>query len=386
MSDDTEPAGPDGTHRELMARALELGHGGDPSPNPHVGAVIADGREVIAEGFHNLAGDDHGEIVALRAAGDRARGKTLYVTLEPCNHQGRTGPCVDAILASEIARVVVGFRDPNPHVPGGGIERLREAGVEVVTGVLEEEAMRLVRPWTTFVTEGVSYLSLKLALSLDGRVATRTGVSKWITGPESRARVHALRATYDAVMVGINTVLADDPRLTVREVPGRNPVRVVVDSKLRTPLESALVRTAREVPTCIVTTVDAPVALSEPLEAAGVSVVRVPATSSGRCDMAAALRALAQREVVSVLCEGGAELAGSLLAGRLPAELHAFLAPVLLGPRGIPGAVDWAGPEAPALAPRIEPATWELCGSDAYVFGPLVYPSNARKRPPSTPE
>jgi diaminohydroxyphosphoribosylaminopyrimidine deaminase/5-amino-6-(5-phosphoribosylamino)uracil reductase len=367
---------------ELMGRALELGRSGDPSPNPHVGAVIAVGREIVGEGFHNLAGDEHAEIVALKAAGERARGATLYVTVEPCNHTGRTGPCVDAILAAGIRRVVVGCPDPNPHVPGGGAERLREQGVEVVTGILEDEAKRLILPWTRYVTKGASYLSLKLAISLDGRVATRTGISKWITGPKSRARVHALRGTYDAVMVGINTVLADDPQLTVRDVPGRNPVRVIVDSKLRTPEDSKLVATARETPTCVITTVDAPAALGERLEAAGVAVVRVPTTGSGRCDMGAALRALAAREVVSVLCEGGAELAGSLLAGRLPSELHVFIAPVLLGPRGIPGAVDWAGPEAPAQAPRIDPPTWELCGNDAYVSGPIVYPKKKVAPPP----
>jgi diaminohydroxyphosphoribosylaminopyrimidine deaminase/5-amino-6-(5-phosphoribosylamino)uracil reductase len=368
---------------ELMARAAELGHGGDPSPNPHVGAVVAKGPEIVGEGFHNLAGDDHAEIVALKAAGDRAKGATLYVTLEPCNHVGRTGPCVDAIVKAGIARVVVGCRDPNPHVPGGGIERLAQAGVEIQTGVLEEQTRGLIKPWTKYITEGSSYLSLKLAISLDGRVATRTGVSKWITGPESRARVHALRATNDAVMVGINTVLADDPKLTVRDVPGRNPVRIVVDSKLRIPLDSHVVTTARETPTCVVTTVDAPEAIGAQLEAAGVAVIRVPANPSGRCDMAVALRALAAREVVSVLCEGGAELAGSLLAGRLPSELHVFIAPVLLGPRGKPGAVDWAGPEAPAQAPRIDPPAWELAGSDAYVYGPIVYP---RKKTPTSPE
>jgi diaminohydroxyphosphoribosylaminopyrimidine deaminase/5-amino-6-(5-phosphoribosylamino)uracil reductase len=366
---------------ELMARAIEIGQSGDPSPNPHVGALVAEGRTVVGEGFHTLAGDDHAEVVALKSAGEKTRGNTLYVTLEPCNHVGRTAPCVDAIIKAGIRRVVIGCRDPNPHVPGGGADKLRDAGVEVVLGVREEAARRLIQPWMKYITEGAAYLSLKLAISLDGRVATRTGISKWITGQESRARVHALRTTYDAVMVGINTVLADDPQLTVRDVPGRNPIRVVVDSKLRTPPDSLLVTTARDTPTCVITTVEASAALGDRLEASGVSIIRVPATSSGRCDMTAAMRALAAREVVSVLCEGGAELAGSLLAGRLPSELHVFIAPVLLGPRGIPGAVDWAGPEAPAHAPRIHPAEWELCGHDAYVHGPIVYPKKKQTIP-----
>jgi diaminohydroxyphosphoribosylaminopyrimidine deaminase / 5-amino-6-(5-phosphoribosylamino)uracil reductase len=366
----------------LMARAIEIGRGGDPSPNPHVGAVVADGDQVLAEAFHEAAGLDHAEIAVLRAAGEGASGKTLYVTLEPCNHEGRTPPCVDAILAAGIKRVVVGCKDPNPHVPGGGIDRLRASGVEVTLGVLEKEAKGLIKPWAKYITDGAAYLSLKLAVSLDGRIATRTGASKWITCPESRTRVQSLRSAHDAVMVGINTVISDDPRLTVRDVPGRSPVRCVVDSKLRLPTNTQLVATAREVPTCVITTPDASRAVAEALEDMGVAVIRVPATAEGRCDMHHALRELAAREVVSVLCEGGAELAGSLLAAGLPDEMHVFVAPVLLGPRGRPGAVDWAGPENPADAPRIESPRWELCGNDAYVSGPLAYPKRATRTSP----
>jgi diaminohydroxyphosphoribosylaminopyrimidine deaminase/5-amino-6-(5-phosphoribosylamino)uracil reductase len=359
---------------KLMSRALELARSGDPSPNPHVGAVIADGANIVSEGFHQAVGLDHAEIVALKAAGGAASGKTLYVTLEPCNHQGRTPPCVDALIAAQLKRVVIGCRDPNPNVTGGGVERLRENGIEVTACVLEKEARSLIKPWTKYITERLAHLSLKLAISLDGRIATRTGASKWITCPESRSRVQLLRSSHDAVMVGINTVIADDPRLTVRDVPGRNPVRVVVDSKLRLPTNSQLVTTAKEIPTCVITTLEASRAVSEALEDAGVSVIRVPATAEGRCDMLSALRELAAREVVNVLCEGGAELAGSLLATGLPDDMHVFVAPLLLGPRGRAGAVDWAGPETPADAPRIESPRWELCGTDAYVSGSLAYP------------
>jgi diaminohydroxyphosphoribosylaminopyrimidine deaminase/5-amino-6-(5-phosphoribosylamino)uracil reductase len=365
----------------LMERALKLAEQADPSPNPRVGCVIADGETVIAEGFHAAAGQDHGEVVALLAAGERARGKTLYVTLEPCNHDGRTPPCVDAILAAGIRRVVIGTRDPNPRVKGGGVDRLKAAGVEVKLGVLESECAALIKAWEHFITQGSSYLSLKLAVSLDGRIATRTGASKWITCPESRTRVQILRSQHDAVMVGVNTVLADNPRLTVRDVPGRSPIRVIVDSKLRLPPTSQLVQSAHETPTCVVTTPAAPRSAEEALIAAGVRVVRVPATAEGRCDMAAVLHELATREVVSVLCEGGAELAGTVLAAGLTRELHVFVAPVLLGPRGRPGAVDWAGPEKPSDAPRIDPVHWELCGSDAYVWGPLAIPKKTRTSP-----
>ncbi len=362
---------------QMMARAIELARKGDPSPNPPVGSVVANGEKVVAEGYHERAGLEHAELIALREAGDKARGATLYVTLEPCNHEGRTPPCTEAILAAGVQRVVIGCRDPNPHVTGKGAERLQSDGIEVVLGMLENDAKALIRPWRKYITEQVAYLSIKLALSLDGRIATRTGASRWITCAESRLRVQSLRSAHDAVMVGINTVIADDPLLTVRDVPGRSPVRVVVDSKLRLPTNSQMVVTAKEVPTCVVTTTEASRAASESLEAAGIAIIPVPPTAEGRCDMKIALRELAAREVVSVLCEGGAELTGSLLAAKLPDELHAFVAPRLLGPRGRAGAVDWAGPENPGDAPHIEPARWELCGCDAYVSGPLVFPKRA---------
>ena len=366
---------------KMMARAIELAREGDPSPNPPVGAVVASGENVVAEGYHKAVGEEHAEIAVLRAAGAEAKGKTLYATLEPCNHEGKTPPCVDVILASGVTRVVVGCRDPNPNVKGGGIDRLKEAGIEVSVGVLDKECSELIKPWTKYITQQIAYLSLKLAVSLDGRIATRSGASKWISCPESRTRVQSLRAAHDAVMVGINTVIQDDPRLTVRDVPGRSPVRCVVDSRLRIPTSSQLVTTAKDTPACVLTTSEASRAVGEALEEAGVSVIRVSATAEGRVDMKAALKELAAREVVSVLCEGGAELAGSLLAAGLPDEMNVFVAPLLLGPRGRPGAVDWAGPENPADAPRIESPRWELCGSDAFVSGPLVYPKKAKTVP-----
>ncbi len=364
----------DPADEKWMARALELGAKGEPSPNPHVGAVVVKGGEVLGEGHHQRAGDDHAEIAALRVAGANAAGATLYVTLEPCNHTGRTPPCTDAIVAAKVARVVIGCADPNPHVEGGGAERLRNAGIAVTVGVHGAQAKRLVAPWSKFVTVGIPYVSLKLALSLDGRIATRTGASKWVTGPEARARVHLLRAAHDAIAVGIGTALADDPRLTVRGVPGKSPLRVVFDTKLRLAAHSRLVTTAAETPTWVICSEDAPSSNEEALVVRGVEIIRAPSSTEGRIDAVAALKILASRGVVTLLCEGGAELAGSMLAGRLADELHAFIAPILLGPRGRPGAVDWAGPATPAEAPRIAEPQWEVCGSDAHVFGQLVYP------------
>ncbi|MBX3186699.1 MAG: bifunctional diaminohydroxyphosphoribosylaminopyrimidine deaminase/5-amino-6-(5-phosphoribosylamino)uracil reductase RibD [Labilithrix sp.] len=357
-----------------MDVAIQAAKSGHPSPNPHVGAAVVKDGVVLASAHHDRAGGDHAEIAAIRAAGAGAKGGSLYVTLEPCNHHGRTDPCTDAIIAAKLARVVVGCRDPNPHVEGKGIEKLEAAGIQVVLGVREEKARTIIAPWVKHITEGMPYVSLKLALSLDGRIATRTGASKWVTGPDARAKVHLLRSRSDAVAVGIGTALADDPALTVRDAPGDSPIRIVFDTKLRLPTTSRLVQTSREIPTIVIAGLDAPLEPEEELVQHGVEVMRSQVSTEGRLDVAGAFRSLAQRGVVSLMVEGGAELAGSILAGRLADELHVFVAPILLGPRGRAGAVDWAGPDTPAQAPRISQPAWELVGTDAYVHGPIVYP------------
>jgi diaminohydroxyphosphoribosylaminopyrimidine deaminase/5-amino-6-(5-phosphoribosylamino)uracil reductase len=364
-----------------MRRALDEARRAMPSPNPPVGAVVVGAHgEVVAVGYHARAGGPHAEDAALAEAGENARGGTLYVTLEPCNHTGRTPPCTEAILRSGVARVVVGCLDPNPNVDGGGADRLRREGVDVTVGVLREEARALILPWRTFITTGIPHVSLKLALSLDGRIATRTGASKWVTGPEARIKVQELRARADAVAIGVGTAIADDPLLTVRDVvlpEGKETRRVVFDSRLRLSLHSRLVATSRNSPTIILTTFDAPADAEQALLDTGCEVYRVPPSGEGRVEMESALRVLAGLGIVSLLVEGGAELAGSLLATRMAHEMHAFVAPILLGPRGRPGAVDWAGPDTPSEAPRILDAQWELCGRDAYVFGALEFPERS---------
>jgi diaminohydroxyphosphoribosylaminopyrimidine deaminase/5-amino-6-(5-phosphoribosylamino)uracil reductase len=364
----------------MMRQAIEEARKALPSPNPPVGAVlVGEGGEVLSMAHHVRAGEDHAEGLAIAQAGERALGSTLYVTLEPCNHHGRTPPCVDTILKAGVRRVVIGALDPNPHVAGGGAKRLADEGVVVDVGVGATEARGVVAPWVKFITTGQSYVALKLALSLDGRIATRSGASKWVTGPEARAKVQELRARHDAVAVGIGTAVADDPRLTVRApvLVERAPHRLVFDSRLRLPLHSRLVQTAGEVPTWVLAGEDASEAAEQALVDAGCTILRVPNSAEGRVDMGAALRLLASQGIVSILFEGGAELAGSLLAGRFADELHAFIAPLLLGPRGRPGAVDWAGPDTPTDAPRIVDPRWELCGRDAYVSGPLAFPPRA---------
>jgi diaminohydroxyphosphoribosylaminopyrimidine deaminase/5-amino-6-(5-phosphoribosylamino)uracil reductase len=369
-------------HIEAMRQAIAEASSALPSPNPPVGAVVVspDGT-VVASAHHRRAGAEHAEVAALAMAGDAARGGSLYVTLEPCNHHGKTPPCVDAILTAGIKRVFIGTRDPNPHVDGGGIERLEDAGVEVTLGVAEEEARDLIEPWTTFITTGMPHISLKLALSLDGRIATRTGASRWVTGPEARAKVQELRAQSDAIVVGIGTALADDPLLTVRDpaFEGRTPRRVVFDSALRLRPDSKLAQSAGEAPVIVITTFEASTEAERALTSQGVNVMRVAATAEGRIDVEAALRLLAAIGAVTVLVEGGAELAGTLLAARLAHRMHAFIAPVLLGPRGRPGAVDWAGPDTPAEAPRIADPQWECVGRDAYVWGRLEFPRSAER-------
>lgn len=362
-----------GTHETFMALALLEGQQGRPSPSPHSAAVLAKDGHVLAKAHHARSADDHPEIAVLALAGEAAKGATLYVTMEPCFRRPKGKPCVEAIVAAGVARVVFGTRHPSPE-RGGGLEALRKAGIEVVENVHQAAADALIAPWRKQITLGLPYVSLKLALSLDGRIATRSGMSKWVTGPEARAKVHALRSVHDAVAVGIGTAVADDPRLTVRDSPGTSPVRVVFDTNLRLPLSSLLVQTAQEIPLVLLCSDEASPKAEAALTAAGAVVLRAPESTEGRIDVESALRLLAERGIVTLMVEGGAELAGSFLAGRLADELHAFLAPTLFGPRGRPGAVDWKGPETPQHAPRISTPAWECCGDDAYVHGPIAYP------------
>jgi diaminohydroxyphosphoribosylaminopyrimidine deaminase/5-amino-6-(5-phosphoribosylamino)uracil reductase len=332
--------------------------------------------EVVAAAHREQAEQAAPELAVLEAAGESAEGNTLVLTLEPANEAD--SPSVDAILKAGIKRVLIGTIDANPEATGGAARRLEEAGLSVEVGVAGSEARTLISAWTKVMTTGMPQVALKLALSLDGRIATRTGESKWVTGPEARVKVQQLRAQSDAVAVGIGTALADDPRLTVRDeallVGGRAPTRVVFDTKLRLPTNARVVETAHEVPTWILAGADAPQDAEQALADAGCHVMRIPMTAEGRVDVSAGLESLAGVGILRVLIEGGAELAGSVLASRLADELHAFLAPILLGPRGRPGAVDWAGPDTPGDAPRIIEPSWEVCGKDAYVHGRVAYP------------
>jgi diaminohydroxyphosphoribosylaminopyrimidine deaminase/5-amino-6-(5-phosphoribosylamino)uracil reductase len=329
-----------------LARALALAERGrrTTDPNPMVGCVIVKDGLMLGEGYHVRAGEPHAEIHALEAAAERARGAELYCTLEPCCHQGRTGPCTEAILAAGIRKVVLGAIDPNPVVSGRGVARLREAGVEVVTGVAEAACARLNEAYGLWIRIKRSFITLKLATTLDGRIAPGSGEDGWITGEAARRQVHALRASAGAVLVGARTVLADNPRLTARGVslPGGQPARVVLDPDLRVPPGARVYEpSARR----IVATASTDPEKSGLLLEAGVEVWHLP-EPTGRVDLHAVAERLGEELILSVLVEGGGRLGASLVQARLCDKLEWFVAAALLGADAVPaiGALGLPGP------------------------------------------
>ncbi len=316
-----------------MARALVLARKGlySTPPNPSVGCVLVRDGQVVGEGYHRLAGGPHAEVVALGAAGERARGATAYVSLEPCDHQGRTPPCTEALLTAGVTRVVAALRDPNPAVAGGGIETLTRAGVEVAVGLLEHAAGEINRGFLSRMARGRPWVTAKMAASLDGRTALANGCSKWITGDSARSDVQRLRARASAVLTGIDTVIADDPRLTVRDASlatcGRQPLRVVLDSSLRFPEGAQLAN--GEAPTLIFAGKDT-AASNAGTTLSGATVEYVATTAHG-LDIDQCLRRLAELECNEVLVEAGPRLAGAMLDGGYVDELVVYLAPLLLG-------------------------------------------------------
>ncbi|MGC9530600.1 MAG: bifunctional diaminohydroxyphosphoribosylaminopyrimidine deaminase/5-amino-6-(5-phosphoribosylamino)uracil reductase RibD [Candidatus Bipolaricaulaceae bacterium] len=351
-----------------MRRALDLARLGEgyTRPNPLVGAVVvADGR-VVAEGHHAGYGGPHAEAVALERAGDRAKGADLYVNLEPCAHQGMTPPCTDRILAAGVRRVIVATRDPNPLVNGRGVARLRAAGISVVEGVLKEEATRLNEIFFHWIATGRPLVALKLALSLDGKIASRTGAARWITGPEARREGHRLRRRHAAVVVGIGTVLADDPELTVRQVPGPSPVRVVLDTHARLPAGANVL--SPHAPTVVATGPGVPARRRQELAARGAEVWELPSDGE-RVALPALLQRLGERGMDSVLVEGGGEVAWSFLSQGLVNKLYLLYAPLILGGRAAVSAVGGAGFPSPQAALRVDGLTVEQVGGDLLVSG-----------------
>ncbi len=317
-----------------MRRALQLARQGlgRTAPNPAVGAVIVRDGRVVAEGWHRAAGQPHAEAEALARAGTAARGADLYVTLEPCCHHGRTPPCTDRIIAAGIARVIYACGDPDPRVAGRGAAQLKAAGIEVISGVLEAEAKRLNEAYFKHKQTGLPFVTLKLACTLNGKVATRTGDSRWVTGCRAREYVHHLRDQNDAVMVGVGTILSDDPALTTRlpDGRGRDALRVVVDTGARTPATAAVIASESQAGCLVAVGCNAPGERIVALRRAGAEVVVLPQTDRG-VDLESLMAELGRRDVMGLLCEGGPRLAGSLIAANLVDKLLLFYAPKLLG-------------------------------------------------------
>lgn len=350
-----------------MRAALALARRGlgNAWPNPAVGCVLVKNGRVIGRGWTQPGGRPHAETEALRRAGEAARGATAYVTLEPCSHHGRTPPCCEALAGVGIARVVMAMRDPDPRVNGRGLAMLRGAGITVEEGLLEAEARALNAGFFRRIQAGMPMVTLKLASTLDGRIATASGESRWITGAAARHEVHALRARHDAILVGSGTVLADDPDLTCR-IPGMERVpmlRVVADARLRTPEASRLVQGAQVAPVLIITAPGHPPAAQAPFIAAGADIVTVPAHAAGGLDLPSLLRALGRRGVTRVLAEGGAGLAAALLRQGLVDRLAWFHAPAVMGGDGHP-ALQGLRLAALSAMPRFRRTAQRALGDD----------------------
>ncbi|MBI3013825.1 MAG: bifunctional diaminohydroxyphosphoribosylaminopyrimidine deaminase/5-amino-6-(5-phosphoribosylamino)uracil reductase RibD [Candidatus Tectomicrobia bacterium] len=354
-----------------MRQALTLARNGLglTNPNPLVGAVIVRDGEVVGSGYHQRAGLEHAEILALRMAGEAARGATLHVNLEPCCHSGKTPPCTRALIAAGLKRVVAGMEDPNPLVAGKGIRELREAGIEVTVGILEGECRQLNEAFIKYISTGSPFVTAKVAMTLDGKIATRTGESRWITGEEARRRAHQMRSEADAVLVGSRTVQVDDPELTVR-LPGRTwprqPLRVILDSKLSIPLSYKVFCDGGG--TLVVGTDQASAGRLRSLEEKGISVLILP-SRGGRVDLSALVRELGRRTVSHLLIEGGGEVIGDALSMGVVDKMVFFIAPKILGGREAVPAVG--GPELDRLAEArsLSDVMVERVGEDILVSG-----------------
>jgi diaminohydroxyphosphoribosylaminopyrimidine deaminase/5-amino-6-(5-phosphoribosylamino)uracil reductase len=353
-----------------MHRALELAERGRGfvEPNPLVGAVLLRDGKNIGEGWHQKYGEAHAEVNALAAAGEAARGATLYVTLEPCCHFGKTPPCTDAVLRAGVARVVAAMSDPFRQVAGQGNAILRQAGVAVEVGLCEAEARRLNAPYLTLLTKGRPYVHAKWAMTLDGKVATASGDSKWISNEASRRRVQKLRGRMDAIIVGSGTVRADDPLLTARPPGPRTATRVVLDSRLSLPMTCRLVRTARDVPTLVFATADVEPARLDALRSAGVEVL-LQSADHDRPALPAVLAEMGRRRWTNLLVEGGSAVHGAFLDARLIDEFHVFLAPILLGGSNALTPVGGHGVAAISQELRLARSTVEVLDGDVYLHG-----------------
>jgi diaminohydroxyphosphoribosylaminopyrimidine deaminase/5-amino-6-(5-phosphoribosylamino)uracil reductase len=358
------------SEQQIMARALELAVRGEGSvePNPMVGCVIVKDGTVVGEGWHKKCGSPHAEVEALTAAGSAARRATMFVTLEPCCHHGKTAPCTKAILAADVARVVIAEQDPFRKVNGGGIRQLVEAGVVVEQGMLESSARILTAPYRKLITTGRPWVIAKWAMTLDGKIAARTGDSQWISNSAARKLVHAIRGRVDAILVGRGTAVADDPQLTARPEGPRIATRIVLDRAASLPLDGNLVRSAGQVPTLVVTGPDAPTNCQARLRENGCEVVTLEAPSRSE-QLAMLFDELGRRQMTNLLIEGGGEVLGAALDAKEVDEVHVFVAPKLLG--GAQAVVPFAGygAESINMASHLNSLSVQELDGDVYLHG-----------------
>ncbi|PKM81731.1 MAG: riboflavin biosynthesis protein RibD [Firmicutes bacterium HGW-Firmicutes-14] len=359
-------------HEKYMKLALDLAEraAGRTSPNPLVGAVVIKDGQIVGRGYHRKAGTPHAEINAMQEAGDAARGATLYVTLEPCSHFGRTPPCSEAVIKAGIAEVYVAMEDPNPLVAGRGIKQMEKAGIKVCVGLLEDRAKLANEVFIKYITSRQPFVLLKTAMTLDGRIAAKTGHSKWVTGPDAREKVHRLRNRYDAVLVGVNTVITDDPALTCR-LPegGRDPIRIILDSRARIPADSRVLIQDSDAPTYIVVTDRAPVSKIKTLAKGKAKIVRAEADKHGRVDLRDLMLKLGEMEITGLLVEGGAEVAASFFEAGLVDKVLSFIAPKIIGGSDAPGPVGGAGRKSMEEAVHLRGVNFGQAGDDFFIEG-----------------
>lgn len=360
----------------FMKKALQQAKKGlgRTSPNPCVGAVLVKDGKIVGAGYHKKAGTPHAEIHALADAGSEAKGATMYVTLEPCNHTGKTPPCSHAVAEAGVSRVVVGMRDPNPLVDGSGIDYLQQHGIEVASGVLEKQCRTINLPFLKHITTGLPYVVMKAGISLDGKLNYQKGKSGWITGPQSGKYVHRLRDRNDAIMVGYNTVLIDDPSLTTRLTSGRgrDPVRIILDRELRTPLNAKVFSGSSGAYCWVFCGETADVTKIKDLEKGGVKITQIPLLKEPRLDLSAMLKVLGKAGICSVLVEGGAGLHGSLMKQNLFDYAYLFQAPLFAGAEGVSLLSGYTAKDK-KCAPYLNKTKYQRLGDDIVIHGEFCY-------------
>lgn len=355
-----------------LALTLALKGKGTVSPNPMVGAVIVKDGRIIGEGYHQRYGEGHAEVNAFKNASEDVKGATMYVTLEPCSHHGKTPPCAEKIVEKKIKKVVIGTLDPNPLVSGRGVKILQDAGIEVESGILNDKCIKINEIFMKYIVEKEPFVVMKSAMSLDGKIATSAGESKWITGEESRRNVHVLRKELSAIMVGVETVIKDDPELTCRIENGINPIRIVVDSTLRIPIDSKIIKTADKVKTIIATTKKAERNTIKILEDYGVQIIIADTNKEGRVDLKDLMKKLGEAKIDSILLEGGAKLNFSALEEGIVDKVQIYIAPKIIGGQNAKGPVGGLGIDKLEQAFKLKEITYKTVGEDILIEGYIV--------------